>query len=470
MHPTRPRILLMVEQASTFQHLLRTRATRSLHELGADVVVACLPGCEMDQAAQRSHPFIRQYVLNFKRRSGWKKWTYLLDKVCHALERDLLILDAPDCTLAQNRAFYQRQRGTNPHLRIFYARILHALGLRWHFFSRLAEHWGSYPELAALLDQVQPDAVLYCNCMVGQFDCLREAKRRKIPLILDLQNWDQATTKGPMSVLPDIALTWSEELRREFCRIHSFPREKTHAVGCVNFDVYFSPPGLIAREDFCQKYHIDPKSKILLYAYGKLQGLDMFDPIVNELYELVKDSRLGFPVHLLVRASPSVSLPPERDARPGLSFQKPLSRCRNGSKQWIPDEEEELERYSTLYHSDACVTNFSTMVLDAGCLEKPVINMGYAIVDGVRDASRIDRFLSYTHLRILEEPGVTSIPRTPEALRESIREFLLDSQKHLPERQWLLRTVCGHADANSHLRWAQAIWCHLTKETPKNPS
>lgn len=450
-------VLLMIEQASSFQHFLRTGAASELIRRRIPVAVACMPGCEPDHAAQAAHPGMEHHVIHPKKRGGLRGISRFLDKICHALERDLLILDAPDCTLAQNRRHYQRKRGTNPQMRILYARLLHSIGLRWRLFSRLAENWGSYPEFAALLDRLQPRAVVYCNCMVGQFDCLREARRRRIPVILDLQNWDQATTKGPLSVIPDAALLWSEEIKRDFCQIHSFPESLTHTIGCVNFDVYFNPPKPTPRDVFCQRYRIDPSSKIVLYAFGNLQGLDMFDPIVRELHEIVRDGRLGFPVHLLVRASPSVALPPERESRPGLSYQKPLSRCRNGSKQWIPDEGEEAERYSTLYHADVCVNAFSTMILDSGCVGTPVINMGYAMVDGQENTRVIDRFLDYTHLRILNEPGVTAIPRSRQELRESLALFLRHSSAHAEQRQYLLKTICGYTDANSHRRWADAV-------------
>lgn len=114
------------------------------------------------------------------------KVSYVLDKLIHGLSRDVSCARHPESTLAQIRNSLLRARGVNPRRRLAYARLLVWLGLRSRHLAAWAECWGHHPEIPRVLDEEKPDVIVYSNMMMGQMDCLRTARRRRIPLLLDL--------------------------------------------------------------------------------------------------------------------------------------------------------------------------------------------------------------------------------------------------------------------------------------------
>jgi len=315
---SRPKILFVVDQGSAYQHLFRTSALQRFSNTdAAECVVVMEPRCAPLPEDVAGHPKVKFIVTELGVEHGPAgRIAGVLDKMAHVAERELLVLDNPDSTLAQNRHYFQTERGENPKTRTAGVRLLRALGLRWRTISRMAQGWGRYPDFGRVLDEERPDLVVYFNITVGKLDCLREVKRRGIPTLVDFPNWDQVTSKGPMSVLPDFANVWSEEIRRELVKLHGMAADRVQTIGVIYFDPYQQPPPLASREEFCRQHGIDPSSRIVVYAYGQLRGLDVFMPVVEELERLVGGGRMGFPVHLLVRASPRVKFPPEFGGRP----------------------------------------------------------------------------------------------------------------------------------------------------------
>lgn len=457
---SRPKILFVVDQGSAYQHLFRTSALQRFSNTdAAECVVVMEPRCAPLPEDVAGHPKVKFIVTELGVEHGPAgRIAGVLDKMAHVAERELLVLDNPDSTLAQNRHYFQTERGENPKTRTAGVRLLRALGLRWRTISRMAQGWGRYPDFGRVLDEERPDLVVYFNITVGKLDCLREVKRRGIPTLVDFPNWDQVTSKGPMSVLPDFANVWSEEIRRELVKLHGMAADRVQTIGVIYFDPYQQPPPLASREEFCRQHGIDPSSRIVVYAYGLLRGLDdIFTPTVDELERMVGGARLGWPAHLLVRAHPRVQLPPELAGRPGVSLQYPIGYRNPGCSHWLPGPEELAQRIATVSHSDVVVNAFSTMTLDASCLGRPVINLGYLCGQRENATQPVERFLRYNHLQAVREEYGESIVFSPAELEARLRRCLAQPEHDRDSRAGLLARVCGPLDGAAHRRWGEAL-------------
>ena len=379
----------------------------------------------------------------------------ILSKPIHAILRDLICVRHPDFTLAQYRAHNFKSKRKNLSTRLIYAKILNKIGLHWKYITRVFERFGHYPEISNLLDQEKPDLIIYFTFLLGQSDYLREAKRRKIPILLDLPNWDQASSKGPMSVIPDHAFLWSENIQRDFCRIHEFPSISTSIVGALAFDYYFQNPAFLSREHFCALHNIDPAKKIILYAYGRLDGIDTVEPMVEDIVDAIHDLKMDQQCHLLVRLSPRVAIPRFNSEFSNVSFQFPMGSL--SSFGFFPDKDENMMRASTLFHSDVVITVFSTMLLDGLCLKKPVINFRYSCNVANANPNPMDRFSRYIHLIPACESSAFYMPYSLKELTGNLEMIFKNQSCKYPEGENLLHHIAGHIDGANYRRWLQKM-------------
>ncbi|MCB1275295.1 hypothetical protein [Prosthecobacter sp.] len=455
--PDRPlKLLFFVENPTSFQHLVRSKLLQLLSEQqNYSCTVVLPPSLKPPEVDVQRLPGVVFRCLDFHSFRPKDLIGRVINKPLHIISRDLLTVYAPHATLSQDRLF--QQKGISLRTRLAYASLLKRMGLGWWHLSRLAQKFGHYPEIAALLDEEQPDCVVYFNILIGQMDFLREVKRRGIPLILDIPNWDQATSKGPLTVLPDHVFVWSDTIKKDFCEIHHFPPERVHSIGVLQFDWYFQGNATLSREEFCRLHKINPASKIILYAYGIASGVDTRVPVINEILDIVRDNRLGFPCHLIFRASPRVPFPDELRHHPMVTFQHPLGEHSPDRLGWILAPGEDMMRMSTLAHSDVVVNVFSTMCLDALCMHKPVINLGYACGADEKLPNQMERFFKYSHVAPVAENDGTWIPKKRSEFEQALRETLAAPQSKKDSAEALLERICGPADGNSYRRWLAAF-------------
>ncbi|MEO0585234.1 MAG: hypothetical protein AAF135_23675 [Bacteroidota bacterium] len=451
------KVLIFVENPTSFQHLLRSRILDEVAEKNIARPILILqnqlvPG-DIDQ--QKLDRFEHCY-LDFSGIRPHDLFGRLVHKLSHSLLRDLFVLYAPDDTQAQDRKFKLRHSKSGWKVRMAYAYFLKMLGVHWKHISRIGLSWGHYPQIANLLDKHEPDLVIYFNFLLGRSDYLKEAKRRSIPLLLDIPNWDQASSKGPMTVIPDHIFVWSPSIKDQLVRIHEIPEDCVHYHGAVCFDYYFQNNNIMDRNTFCHKYGIDPSHHIILYAYGQPSGIRACEPIAEELLKMIDDIYPDIKCHLLFRASPRVSFPKELVQRSRLSMQYPCGTRLEGV-DWMPSPDEDYMRMSTIAHSSVVVNMFSTMMLDSICMDKPVINLGYACEEQGPNPQKMERFFTYTHIAsVISNPG-TEIPRSREELKESILKSIKHPTATRQYRQKLGMLIIGKMDGKCYQRWIQSV-------------
>lgn len=412
---------------------------------------------------------VRTRVVDFSPGGRWANLSYALDKVCHKIARDLLIAENPHITLGQTRRHRLLLRGKIPWLHTGYARLLKLLGLRWYHITALASLWGSYPEFVSVLEEEKPDSIVYSNMMIGQMDGLREARRRAIPTILDIPSWDQVTSKGPLTVRPDYILTWGDEMKKDTVKIHSFSEDRVLMTGALYFDSYFQKPDLWTRQELCERCGIDPSHKIIVYSLSRVRQDECTVLFIDLLYEMIRDSRLGFPVHLIVRASPldDLAVFQKLSKRKDVTIQCPSGHFDENGKNWLPDEEEQIQRMSTIVHADVMVMIQSTMILDSCFLGRPVVTLAYDAGQDLPWHRSIARFFDYQHAHSFQEEGSTTTVRSDDELRKALIDYCNDPGLHAENRKNLIPRILNEADGKCYQRWTEAI-LHLTKKHSSN--
>ncbi|MGB1109403.1 MAG: hypothetical protein ACPG4N_03560 [Gammaproteobacteria bacterium] len=461
MTETRKRkIAIIIDRWSTYRDIVRGRLLPRLKaEENAEFLLLTNDRCAFAEDEIEGLKPLRTRVVDFNLSGPYAKLHYSWDKACHKLSRDLLVAERPDITLAQTRRHRLKVRGKTEWAHMGYAKFLKRLGLRWHHIVGFAQRWGHYQPFADVLDEEKPDAIVYSNMMIGQSDCLREAKRRGIPIILDIPSWDQITAKGPMTVRPDFLLAWGDEMKNDAASIHSIDPQHIVTTGPLYFDTYFDRPPTWDRQTFCAKYGIDPTKKILLYTLSRIREDKCTLIFIDKILDIMRSGRLGHDCHLVVRTSP---LEPLKDIK-GLSgsddvtIQTPSGHFDASGHNWLPNDDELEQRMSTILNADVMLMIQSTMVLDATFLDRPILNLAYDAGLELPWHQSVRHRFEFTHAHTYQEVGATWMVRSDAELEEALKGYLDHPGLKAENRSALIDRTTPYRDGRSYERWVQAV-------------
>lgn len=385
----------------------------------------------------------------------------LLSTLIYSLAKDVYTVERPDGSFTQKRlteADQAERYSLQP--RLAFARCLLALGVNSRSLTRWAAKFGGDPAFDAILAQEKPSLIAYSTMLPSPGEWLKCARRRGIPQVLCVASWDNPTSKGPLTVPPDYALVWSEEMKREMMRFHWLTPERVIPVGVLYFESYFTQTGLLNREQFCAALGIDPQCRILHYATGDSTLIKCNQEFIRVLQRMIASNQLGAPCHLLVRVSPKdvFSLYREFENLPHVTVQYPSGDgTLYGGHKWLPAAGEEKERASTIRNSDVILSVSSSMVLDACCFDIPVINLRYDAGMNVPPWESVERFFVYAHCQPALSENATFMVRSDAELLDALKTTLTDRSAKRTERQNLLKRMVGFTDGRTNERVVQHL-------------
>lgn len=451
------KIIIVIDRLSAFREIVRSRVLPELVGNGdTEVVLVTSPAYRLEDGDLPDSSRLRHRTVSLEPQS---RMGYTLDKLHHTISRDLLCTSHPESSLAQIRRSLLEHRGRDPHRRMGYASQLQSWGLRSRHLAHLAECWGSYPDLDAVWEEEKPDLIVYSNMMMGQMDCLRSARRRGIPLLLDIPTWDQPSSKGPMTIRPDHVIAWSEEMKAELIRYHDIAEDAIHLPGILYFDSYFDPPEIPNREDFCRERGLDPAKKIITYSLSRVESAPCALKFIDLLVDLVNRGALGHPCQLVVRASPldNVNLIQDLATRPGIHLQFPSGQVNAEGNDWRPAPHEDRDRIAAITHSDVMLMIQSTMILDSALVDRPIVNLAYDAGLEVEGWKSVKRIFHYNHAQSYQEIGATWMVRSHEDLKAALRTYLDQPELHRAERRQLIDSITPYQDGKTYKRWARTV-------------
>ncbi len=447
-------LILIVDTVQFYRDVFRSRL---LEELLADgnnrITVYCTFNLE---ATTKEFQHERLRIVPLKR----KKPTWF-SSLLFSWAKDLWTVEQPESSFTQKRMVEALARKRkNLDFRLGLARLALRMGLTSQGIIRFMEQFGHDADFERLIQEVKPNAVVFANMIPSDLECLKEARRHKIPLILAVASWDNPTSKGPLTVLPDYTLVWSTEMKQEMVQCHGLPAESMAMVGVIYFENYFAPERLMTREKFCEQLGVSPETKIIQFATGDSAIIRCNQPFVRLLQRIVAEQPFDHPCHLLVRVSPKdiYTLYQEFEGKPHSTIQYPLGEgAAYGRHSWIPKAEEDYERASTLKNTDVLLTSGSSIILDACCFDIPVVNLAYDAGLDLPPWQTVTRFFKFSHAKPVEQEDATWMVHDDEQLMAALREVIKTPQvRHLQRQNLLSRVVC-YTDGKTCKRWVDAV-------------
>ena len=465
------KLMIVLDRHMAFREVVRSRVLDSLcNKPDCEVVLVTNEACQTQKGDLPKVANIRSYVIPLELPKTLRgRLAYVLDQILHFFTKDLGVVLFPDSSLAQIRFSRLRSRSNSILFRMAPFYFLKWIGLRNHHLALLGQCWGRYPELARLLDDERPDVIIYSNMILGQMDCLREARRRQIPLILDVPTWDQPTSKGPMTIRPDHAIAWSQEMKGDLVRLHNLKHDNVFVGGVLYFDSYFDRPPIESREDFFKRLGIDPEKKVINYCLSRAGSAPAAIAFIDRIYSIIRDGRLGYDCQLVVRANPldNVKLVKQLAERKFVKLQLPKGRVNSKGASWLPDADEAEDRIAALLYSDVLLMIQSTMILDGCCMDRPIINLAYDAGEKVDEWQSVKRIFHFNHAQKYQELGSTWKVTSDDELELALKTYLSKPETHQKERRLLLEDLTSFFDGLTYQRWSNYVFdvaCHYKSE------
>jgi hypothetical protein len=311
-----------------------------------------------------------------------------------------------------------------------------------------------------VLRRVRP-GVLFCASQrpTTTLPAVLAAKSLGIPTAAFVFSWDHLTTKGRIAAPFDHYLVWSRHMRSELIRYYpQIPRENIHIVGTPQFDPYADPAVLWTREEFCRRAGVDPARKLVCYSGGDLATCPE-DP--KHLEALMEDIRAG-----RIQGNPEVLLRPvpvdngERYAEVCRRYPE----VRRLQPRWVhadpgnwtrvmPSAEDVAFLANLTHHVDVNVNLGSTMTLDFGMHDRPVVNVAFDCAKPPVFGMPVwDYYYNYEHLRPIVELGASRIARTREQLADHVNAYLENPALDRDGRRRLVEMQVGVAPGESSRR------------------
>lgn len=309
------------------------------------------------------------------------------------------------------------------------ALILSNLPLARKVYRALDYRFSPKDAFLRLFEKYRPTLV-FSTDIFSETDILliREAKRRRVPLVGMVRSWDNPTTKGILRVIPDEIIVHSSVVKREMVKFHDCPAKNIFIAGLPQFDDWVKGPTL-SRADFFKKIGADPEKRLLLFAPAGSVLSDTDWQLCQMLKEAFDDGSLPDNIQFLVRNHPHHPADLSRfKGDPRFIIEIPGVRDKAWSDKIIefrPDENDHLR--NSIYHSDIIMYVATTLGLDATVFNKPQIMVSFDGWEKKPYVRSVRRYNREDCLHNLVKCGGTRVVRSKEEWIRSINDYLKDS-------------------------------------------
>ena len=236
-----------------------------------------------------------------------------------------------------------------------------------------------------------------------------------------------------------------EELLELYPRVS---REQCHVVGSPQFDPYANDDLILSREEFFRRIEADPSRPLICYSGADEYTAPEDQDIARVVMEQVRDGRIHGNPQVLLRPCP-VDLG-ERYAQlradyPELLYRQPEWKRTSKADYsgWVPMVSDTKFLANLTRHADLNINFGSTMTLDFGLHDCPVINLGFDLTNPpIRGIAAWD-MLQWEHYRPVVQLGASRVARFPEQIAEYSNAYLRDPSLDRAGRKALVDLQVG---------------------------
>ncbi len=475
-------VLIPVNQGFAARFILHTDVLPTLLEGGAKVLLAVPQENTYFEEFSRSPqiqlvPYRMSECHSFRNRSSIERRIHALRPFVLSSAGDLQSVDDKfRMYLSENRKQLPGLRGkikrTGARLAV---KALRSSRMLRHLLLWVEETFFAPPIHADIFDTHRPDLLLTTSLGIFDFDeyWMREARKRGIKVLTLVQSWDNTSSKGLRGANPDVAVAWTEAMRKELEILNDISASKIRVGGPAHFDFYFRESSYMLRDELFERIGADPSKKLILYASRSPNTYPWNAEICEIILDAISRGELGTPANLVARLHPIYF----RMAKGAYQFQsqiREMHELKSKSKDFILNEptllaktlnysmpREEIRLLSSLLkHSDVVINLFSTINIEGALVGRPLVNVAF---EGTRSSEpkrarhSIGLDERQVHNKRIIATGGISLARNSDELIACIREYLRDPSLHAEGRRRIVQNEAGPEPGKSGARIGKIV-------------
>ncbi len=217
-------------------------------------------------------------------------------------------------------------------------------------------------------DGERPDLLLVYTSVNSYFtdDLVREAGKKRIPLIAVTNNWDNLNTKSFLEMPPYIGV-WGEQGFLIARLMHLIQPHRIFVIGAPRFEIYRRAQ--VSRQAARDNLGLQQDGRVLLFCGAGVAFEE--SSLIEDLDAAIEDGRLPADIHILYKPHP---IRFKRTGEKELDYARLRHVSLVASKRGLT----ELELYPYLMQAvDGLISPFSTMVMEGAHHGLPALCLAY---------------------------------------------------------------------------------------------
>ncbi len=327
-------------------------------------------------------------------------------------------------------------------------------------YFRSLENTEAVSRQRRMFAETKPDIVLSANHRLPSAAApVLAARSLGIPTATFIASWDNLTSKGRIAAPFDHYLVWSEHMKQELLRFYPhLAADHVHIVGTPQFDSYGDRSLLWGREQFLRRVKADPDRPLICYSGGDEGTCPEDQHHLRILLEMIRAKKIRGNPQVLLRPCPvdsGLRYDRVRNDFPELLYARP-AWGHPKSSDWsscIPLQEDVEFLANLTVYSDLNVNIASTMTLDFGIHDKPVVNIAYDLASPPPLRVPLwNLFYSWEHYEPVVRFGAARFAHSPEELANHINAYLTNPSADREGRRSLFELQVGVPPGESSRR------------------
>lgn len=310
-----------------------------------------------------------------------------------------------------------------------------------------------------LLQELNPDLLVLCSPFgVREVTYLLHAKDLGIPVVCQIQSWDNITCKGTPLLMPDYFISWGPVMTQEIMEYYRFPRHKIFECGVPHFDIYSRKAELSPPQAVLKALNLPPDDPYLVFGmvtpYCCPNELDLLMWLTHK----INNRKFVKPCSLIIRPHPqTVSGYYARQARelerlmslagPRIGIHMPQL---SSERLYCDMPRSEMPRIASLLAGSAlCLNTWSTLCLDASLADRPVISISFDGWEQLPYAKSARAGPDYIHIGKLLAFGGLRVAKSFGELESHINAYLSNPGLEQTGRALAVAQECGPQDGKA---------------------
>ncbi len=303
---------------------------------------------------------------------------------------------------------------------------------------------------------------------------LLAAERAGFPTVGQLLSWDNITTKGRFTVVPDFFAAWGPIMRAELEAYYQVSPERIVETGVAHFDQHVTSVSPASIRQAVADLKLDPDRPYLFFGMMSPYFAPHEIDIVEWVARAVAGDRFGRDVQLVIRPHPQnvqgymadTTWLPRLAALAGERVAIDYPLLEDSALQWNLHATDLPKLARLLAGCAVCLNSGSTLSIDTIIHDRPVILTLFDAGRALPWWQSARRGGEYLHLAKLIDLGGVRVTRSFAELEQAIAQAVAEPLRDADGRRRVRQAEVGPCDGQAALRVAEALHGFLLRARP----